>query len=130
MVKNIPVEKITTGATKVVNKKSPDAIFLAQNPDVVFVDGVNIVSRNVGVNVTSNGSANPDPAATVPVVPVVPIKKDIPNISDIELKTMEQYYDPVSKLAKYKIILKVRNSSTNPTNVIAVDARIKDPNGA
>jgi hypothetical protein len=54
--------------------------------------------------------------------------KDVPQLTDIESVTFEQYYDPISKLAKYKAILKIRNSSKTPDNVAGVDARIYNPN--
>jgi len=49
-------------------------------------------------------------------------------MADIESITYEQYYDSVSKLVKYKAILKIRNSSKNQNNVAGVDARIYNPN--
>ena len=55
-------------------------------------------------------------------------KVDTIDMTDIEgVPTYEQYYDPVSKLVKYKVILKIRNSSSKKTNVKGVDARIYNP---
>ena len=55
-------------------------------------------------------------------------KPDIVSLSDIESITYEQYYDSVSKLIKYKAIIKIRNSSLNKVKVKGVDARIYNPN--
>lgn len=53
---------------------------------------------------------------------------DVPQLTDIEgLPIYEQYYDPVSKLVKYKVTLKIRNSSKNKASVVGVDARIYNP---
>jgi hypothetical protein len=56
------------------------------------------------------------------------IKVDTIDMTDIEgIPTYEQYYDPVSKLVKYKVTLKIRNSSSKSANVKGVDARIYNP---
>jgi len=49
---------------------------------------------------------------------------DRPELSDIENVQKIKYFDPVSKIEKTKLIIKVRNSSKNKSNVIGVDARI------
>ena len=55
-------------------------------------------------------------------------KVDTIDMTDIEgTPTYEQYYDPVSKLVKYKVTLKIRNSSSKSANVKGVDARIYNP---
>jgi hypothetical protein len=53
---------------------------------------------------------------------------DIVSLSDIESITYEQYYDSVTKLIKYKAIIKIRNGSLNKVKVKGVDARIYNPN--
>lgn len=55
-------------------------------------------------------------------------KPDIVSLSDIESITYEQYYDSLTKLIKYKAIIKIRNSSLNKNKVKGVDARIYNPN--
>ena len=52
---------------------------------------------------------------------------DIPSLSDIESIVYEPYYDTVSKLQKVRALIKIRNSSNNPTNIAGVDARIYNP---
>ena len=53
---------------------------------------------------------------------------DIVSLSDIESITYEQYYDSVTKLIKYRAIVKIRNGSLNKIKVKGVDARIYNPN--
>lgn len=57
-------------------------------------------------------------------------QKDAPDLSDIENVEYVKYFDPVSKIEKLKVIVKVRNSSSNSEDVIGVDARIYQPRGA
>lgn len=54
-------------------------------------------------------------------------KPDVPELTDIESVTYEQYYDAATKSAKYKVVVKIRNSSVNKTDVVGVDARIYNP---
>lgn len=59
---------------------------------------------------------------------VLLVKPDTIDLTDIEGEPVyEQYYDPVSKLVKYKVTLKIRNSSSKQANVKGVDARIYNP---
>ena len=51
-------------------------------------------------------------------------KPDVPDLSDIESVTKTKYFDPVTKVEKVKIVIKVRNSSRNKKDVSGVDARI------
>ena len=52
---------------------------------------------------------------------------DIPELTDIESVTYEPYTDPASKSQKIRAILKIRNSSRNPSAIEGVDARIFNP---
>ena len=59
---------------------------------------------------------------------VVPIElPDVPNLTDIELFSSTKYYDPVTKVEKAKIVIKVTNTSKDKTNIEGVDARIYNP---
>lgn len=69
-------------------------------------------------------SSSPSEDQTIPKLSI----RDTPQLTDIESVTYEQYYDPISRLAKYKAVLKIRNSSKTPNNVAGVDARIYNPN--
>lgn len=134
MVKRIPNEDITYGFPKVLPPGHPDLLWL--NPkDVIIGDsalstgyqsspaGSSGASLVAGLNSTVTQSALLNSsAATLPVVDTV-------NLVDIESITYSQYYDTVSKAAKYKAIIKIRNSSSNKSNVQGVDARIYNPSG-
>jgi hypothetical protein len=52
---------------------------------------------------------------------------DVPNLTDIELFSSTKYYDPVTKVEKAKIVIKVTNTSKDKTNIEGVDARIYNP---
>lgn len=60
---------------------------------------------------------------------VVTESSDVPELSDIENVEYTKYFDPVSKIEKAKVIIKIRNSSKNKNNVAGVDARIYQPRG-
>lgn len=49
---------------------------------------------------------------------------DVPQLSDIESVTPTKYFDPVTKVEKVKVVIKIRNSSKNKNNIAGVDARI------
>lgn len=52
---------------------------------------------------------------------------DVPNLTDIELFSSTKYYDPVTKVEKAKIVIKVTNTSKDKANIEGVDARIYNP---
>lgn len=45
-----------------------------------------------------------------------------PQLADIESVTKSVYYDPATKKARAKLVIKIRNSSTEP--IIGIDARV------
>ena len=54
------------------------------------------------------------------------VKKDVPELSDIESITFQEDYDPATKLTTMTAFIKIRNSSINKENIAGVDARIFD----
>ena len=59
---------------------------------------------------------------------IVPIElPDVPNLTDIELVSSTKYYDPVTKVEKGKLVIKVTNTSKDKVNIEGVDARIYNP---
>ena len=59
---------------------------------------------------------------------VVPIDlPDVPNLTDIQLFSSTKYYDPVTKVEKAKLVIKVTNTSKDKSNIGGVDARIYNP---
>jgi len=57
-------------------------------------------------------------------------EKDAPSLSDIEDIDYIKYFDPVSKIEKLKVVIKIRNSSSRKSDVVGVDARVYQPRGA
>lgn len=128
--KRIDKKDITEGAQLVLPVGHPDTVFLSPNNYIAtkgtVVDYVKYrtpgaystagIGAENGEQTQSDAQFNNDNLY------------DVPQLTDIESVTFEQYYDPVSKLAKYKAVLKIRNSSKNPNIVAGVDARIYNPN--
>jgi hypothetical protein len=52
---------------------------------------------------------------------------DVPNLTDIELFSSSKYYDPVTKVEKAKIVIKITNTSKDKVNIEGEDARIYNP---
>jgi hypothetical protein len=74
---------------------------------------------------TPSGTIN---AAAGNKAEVVPIElPDVPNLTDIELFSSTKYYDPVTKVEKGKIVIKVTNTSRDKINIEGVDARVYNP---
>ena len=62
-----------------------------------------------------------------PDKPEKPELPDVPNLTDIELFSSTKYYDPVTKVEKAKIVIKVTNTSKDKSNIEGVDARVYNP---
>lgn len=132
MVKRISKQEVVQGAPIVISKDNPDAMFLKDNPNVVFKEGSKFLTSTYtagAFDVSLNNPTVSDPSLTIPTVPPI-IALDVPNLADIEKVDFEEYYDAVSGLSKFKAIVKIRNTSSNKKDVIGVDARIYNPNGA
>ena len=52
---------------------------------------------------------------------------DVPNLTDIQLFSSTKYYDPVTKVEKAKLVIKVTNTSKDKSNIGGVDARVYNP---
>lgn len=121
----IPSKNITPGTPIILQKDSPDLIFL--NPkNVIIKDGSGFVYDRFsgGINIGGPGDGDPgdddgDPDNPLPFVDTV-------DMSDIESITFEEYVDPTTKITKYNAIIKIRNGSVNASSVVGVDARIYD----
>lgn len=126
MTNRIPSQDITDGTSIVLPENHPDLIFLNPNNVLIKKDGAFVFDKYLSTGLTppEGDSTPPLPEATVKPV----MQLDTPQLTDIESIIYEQYYDATSKLVKYKAVLKIRNSSSNPSNVQGVDARIYNPN--
>ena len=132
MAKNIrtDIKDITRGSVIALPIDHPDAIHLHPN-DYIAVKGGSIdYSKYLNSNPyayisTPDTLDNQDILAGDPIT--IDEMLDIPSLSDIESVTYEPYYDTVAKVQKMRALIKIRNSSQNPTNIAGVDARIFNP---
>ena len=117
-------KSVVVGAPIVLPVDSPDFVFVRKNV-ALSVDGgttTNLASP-FAVGGGSGGVGGSTPAD--PNVPVV--INDIPQLTDIENITYQQYYDTFNSI-RIKAIIKIRNSSKAKANVLGVDAR-NEPKG-
>lgn len=126
----LDVKDITRGSVIALPIDHPDAIHLHPNDYLSIKAGSIDYSRYLNSNpyafvVTPNTLENQDIQQPTPVT--IDEILDIPSLADIENIVYEPYYDPVSKRQKVRALIKIRNSSDNPTNVVGVDARIFNP---
>ena len=133
--KRVPAQQIVYGAPVVIDEDDTDLFNL--NPQRVLVTkggkflyakyNEPIPSGDGGNGSVANVSGNTDTAdQDTEGKTQTPIKLDIPDLSDIESITYEQYYDSLKKV-RVKAIIKIRNSSIAGKEVEGVDARIYDP---
>ena len=116
-------KSVVTGPPIVLPKNSPDRVFLRKTVGIDIDEGTssNAVSPfNIGGGSGSSEGSTPDPKLPVVI-------DDIPQLTDIENITYQQYYDTFNSI-RIKAIIKIRNSSKNKLNVVGVDAR-NEPNG-
>lgn len=128
--KRVPKQNIVQGSPALLSKE--DLVF---TKDGIASDSLQFESR--GYLSAGFGSESiyglitvpkTSPVESAPQIPVfIP---DVPGLADIESITYEEYPDPLTGIAKYKAILKIRNSSTEKNNVSGVDARIYTVSGS
>lgn len=129
-IKRIDKKDVTDGQPLVLPVGHPDTVFLNPNNYIQIKGTVTDYSKyqlSGAYSDSEQGAEN----GNVPLMSTglfLSNKGDTPQLTDIESVSFEQYYDPVSKLAKYKAVLKIRNSNKNPNSVAGVDARIYNPN--
>jgi hypothetical protein len=135
MAKNLPNKipgpNVVKGPKPVLSEDNPDTLWLS--PDEYLKIKAGSLSYN---NYLSSISASSPSQVQSPVSNLVSpnlfadevLKPDTVDLTDIESITYEQYYDSVSKLIKYKAIIKIRNSSATKEDIQGVDARIYNPN--
>lgn len=128
-MKNIPVSKVVSAQPRVLPEGHEDLLFL--NPNDVLIGSAN--GYSLSKLLSSYPSAGPDlldPLNSPNLIGDIPVyvAPDVPDLTDIESITYEQYFDEATKTAKIKAVLKIRNSSITKDNVQGVDARIFNPN--
>jgi hypothetical protein len=116
-------KSVVVGAPIVLPADSPDFVFVRKNV-ALSVDGgatTNLASPfAVGGSGGVGGGTPPDPKLPTEI-------NDIPQLTDIENITYQQYYDTFNSI-RIKAIIKIRNSSQVKANVVGVDAR-NEPKG-
>jgi hypothetical protein len=119
-------KSVVTGSPIVLPKNSPDRVFLRKTVGIDVEEGLN--SNLVSPFLMGSGSGVGGPGGSTPADPNPPaVISDIPQLSDIENITYQQYYNSANAV-RIKAIIKIRNSSKNKANVVAVDAR-NQPSG-
>ena len=117
-------KSVVVGPPIVLPKNSPDRVFVRRTVGLDIDEGTtaNLASPFSlgGSGLGSGGGTTADP--NLPTVIT-----DIPQLTDIENITYQQYYDTFNSI-RIKAIIKIRNSSKNKSNVIGVDAR-NEPKG-
>lgn len=132
MVKSIrtDIKDITRGSVIALPVDHPDALHLHPNDYIAIKAGSIDYSKYLNSNPYAYIST-PDTLENIDIMQPDPITidefLDIPSLADIESVVYEPYYDAVSKLQKVRALIKIRNSSGNPTNIAGVDARIFNP---
>ena len=117
-------KSVVTGPPIVLPKNSPDRVFLRRTVGIDIDGGSSsngVSPFNIGGGV-GTGYTPSDPNLPVAI-------NDIPQLTDIENITYQQYYDTFNSI-RIKAIIKIRNSSKNKANVIGVDARNQPNNQA
>lgn len=125
MVKNIPSEQVTHGFPVVLPKNNPDLLWL--NPREVLIGKATDIENYLTAPfiATEKYSTAEDTESES-----AEEGKDVVDLTDIESIAYTKYYDSVTKATKYKAVIKIRNSSSDKSNVRGVDARIYNPSGA
>ena len=114
-------KSVVTGPPIVLPKNSPDRVFVRRTVGIDIDDGKS--SNSVSPFSIGGGSGGSTPSDPNPPVAI----GDIPQLTDIENITYQQYYDTFNSI-RIKAIIKIRNSSKNKANVVGVDAR-NQPSG-
>ena len=124
----IPSQNIVKGKTPVVEEGSPELMFLKPSEVIIREKGSTgdaekfLAATPLSFDVEKDTlledeNQNPD-------ISSIESAFDFPSLSDLENIQFEEYYDPIKKAKRIKATIKIRNSSANKSNVIAIDARI------
>lgn len=112
-------KSVVTGAPIVLPKNSPDRVFIKRTLGIDIEEGKsNNLTSPFSIGGGFGGSGGSTPADPNPPVAIT----DIPQLTDIENITYQQYYNTANAI-RIRAIVKIRNSSKNKANVVGVDAR-------
>jgi len=148
--KKVNLNSLVMGEPVVLADGHPDLQFLRPGQAIIKkTQNIVIKSGSSPLSGYSNGSGNllldppedptdpwtpfPDPVVVHkwgPKSEAFPIVlADTPDLSDIESVVFSKYYDAANVL-KVKAVIKIKNTSRQKANVIGIDARIYNPEGA
>jgi hypothetical protein len=140
MVKRVPSQQVVKPPIIQVSEDNPDVALFAPY-EVAIKSGSKTVYSSYqagppvaaqlagmgdGSGFTGGDTTYTNPGKTTYLEPKA-VLIDIPEPTDIESIAYEEYQDASTKITKYKAIIKIRNTSTNPENVEGVDARLYNP---
>jgi hypothetical protein len=117
-------KSVVVGAPIVLPVDSPDYVFVRKNVALSVDSGA---TTNVASPFSVGGGSGGVGGSTPPDPNLPTAISDIPQLTDIENITYQQYYDTFNSI-RIKAIIKVRNSSKFKANVVGVDAR-NEPKG-
>ena len=125
----VPIQQVVDAAPIVIDEKDADLIFLNAKKVITTKGGKINYDKYASLipGVGGGGDGKGDDGGDDGGGPDKPVRPDVPDLTDIESITYEQYYDTGTRGAKVKAILKIRNSSVRGTEVVGVDARIYNP---
>ena len=134
-IEKVDKKTVAEGAPLVEAEDSPVFVFLRKDRPLTVARGgsANLTSPFAGGD--SSGGAGDGTGDGTGDDPKDPKKDpedpglDVPQLTDIEEITYEQYLDYTNSI-RYNAILKVRNSSSKKDEVVAVDARNTPKSGA
>jgi hypothetical protein len=128
----IDYSNLTRGQIIALNKEHPDALhmypsaYIAIKGDSINYDAY-LTTNPYGQAAASTTYTTNDGNVNT-ILPTFDNLLDVPQLTDIQSINFEPYYDTTSKLQKVRAIIKIKNSSKNPSGVESVDTRIFNPN--
>lgn len=131
--KRVPEQNLVQTKPWIIDENDPILQFVDRSKVVIRKSDGTTFDKYLGTSPISGDASGLSAAAkalanTGFLNDSAPEKPDTIDLTDIEGDPIyEQYYDPVSKLVKIKVTLKIRNSSLRKANVKGVDARIYNP---
>jgi hypothetical protein len=128
MATRVPKSSIVSTTKRVLPAGHPDLVWY--DPNEVIVVGEKSEYKVSGTGVSSFLSGSLTSGSPRAESEVISESADVPQLSDIEDIQYVKYFDPVSKIEKLKVIIKIRNASKNKKDVDGVDARVYQPRGA
>ncbi len=128
MAKRVSKSSIVSTTKRVLPAGHPDLVWY--DPSEVIIIGEDSEYKVSGTGVSTFLSGSLTSGSPISGSGVLSESADVPQLSDIEDIQYVKYFDPVSKIEKLKVIIKIRNASKNKNDVAGVDARVYQPRGA